>query len=63
MDYAAGLAGGQRKQESSFEGKIFEVCVFHRLKACFCKLTEYKRRVPLRKIPGTFGTIPVKAGE
>ena len=47
---------------SSFESKMFEVCVFHRLKGCFCELIE-NRKVPFRKIPGTFGTIPVKTGE
>ena len=41
---------------------MFEVCVFHRLKGCFCELIE-NRKVPLGKIPGTFGTIPVKTGE
>ena len=40
---------------------MFEVCVFHRLKGFFCELIEYNRKVPLWKIPGTFGTIPVKA--
>ena len=38
---------------------MFEVCVFHRLKGCFCELIE-NRKVPFSKIPGTFGTIPVK---
>ena len=60
MDFAAALAGGQGLQESSFESKMFEVCVFHRLKGCFCELTENNRKVPFRKIPGTFGKIPVK---
>ena len=63
MDFAAALAGGQSEQKSSFESKMFEVCVFHRLKGCFCELIENNRKVPLRKIPGTFGAIPVKAGE
>ena len=39
------------------------VSFFHRLKGCFCELIEYNRKVPLRKIHGTFGTIPVKTGE
>ena len=34
---------------------MFEICVFHRLKGCFCELIENNRKVPLRKIPGTFG--------
>ena len=55
MDFAAALAGGQSLQESRFKSKIFEVCVFHRLKGCFCELIEYNRKAPLRKIPGTFG--------
>ena len=42
---------------------MFEVSVFHRLKGYFCEFIEYNRKVPLRKIPGTFGTIPVKTGE
>ena len=42
---------------------MFEVCVFHRLKGCFCELIENNREVPLRKISGTFGTIPVETGE
>ena len=63
MDFTAALAGGQSKQESSFGSKMFEVCVFHRLKGCFCELIENNRKVPFWKIPGTFGTIPVKTGE
>ena len=39
---------------------MFEVCVFHRLKGCFCELIENNRKVPFGKIPGTFGKIPVK---
>ena len=42
---------------------MFEICVFHRLKGCFCELIENNRKVPLRKISGTFGTIPVETGE
>ena len=42
---------------------MFEVCVFHRLKGCFCELIENDRKVPFRKIPGTFGTIPVETRE
>ena len=42
---------------------MLEVCVFHSLQGCFCKLTEYNRKVPIRKISETFGTIPVKTGE
>ena len=44
---------------------MFEVCVFHRLKGCFCELIENNRNVLFIdvKIPGTFGTIPVKTGE
>ena len=41
---------------------MFEVCVFHRLKGCFCELIENNRKVPLRKISGTFWTIPVETG-
>ena len=63
MNFAAALAGGQSYQESSFEGKMFEVGVFHRLKGCFCELIKYNRKVPLTKIPGTFWMIPVKTGE
>ena len=47
----------------AFEGTMFEVCVFHRLKGCFSELINYNRKVPLRKIPGTSETIPVKTGE
>ena len=47
MDFAAAFAGGQSKQESRFEGKMFEVCVFHGLKGCFCELIENNRKVPL----------------
>ena len=36
---------------------MFEVCVFHRLKGHFCELIE-NRKVPLRKIPGTFWDNP-----
>ena len=61
MNFTAALAGSQSLQESSFEGKMFEGCVFYRLKRCFCELIKDKRKVPLWKIPGTFGTIPVKA--
>ena len=43
--------------------RCLRVCVFHRLKGCFCELIKNNRKVPLRKIPGTFGTIPTKAGE
>ena len=42
---------------------MFEVCVFHGLKWCFCELVEDNRKVPLREISGTFWTIPVKTGE
>ena len=42
---------------------MFEVCVFHRLKGCFSELIKHNKKVPLRKIPGTFGMIPVKNGE
>ena len=42
---------------------MFEVCVFHRLKGCYGELIKYNRKVPFWKIPGTFGTIPVKTGE
>ena len=31
---------------------MFEVCVFHRLKGCFCELIKYNRKASLRKIPG-----------
>ena len=47
----------------SFEGKMFEVCVFHRLKRCFCELIENNRKVPLRKISRIFWTITVETGE
>ena len=39
---------------------MFEVCVFHRFEGYFCELINYNRKVPFWKIPGTFGTIPVK---
>ena len=42
---------------------MFEVYVFDRLEGCFCELTENNGKVPLRKVPGTFGTIRVKTGE
>ena len=42
---------------------MFEVCVFHRLKGCFCELIENNRKVPLGDISGTFGVIPVETGE
>ena len=42
---------------------MFEVCVFHRLKGYFGELIENNRKVPLRKIPRTFGIIPMKTGE
>ena len=32
-------------------------------KGAFSELIENNRKVPLRKIPGTFGTIPVTTGE
>ena len=41
---------------------MFEVCVFHRLKGCFCELIE-NRKVPLGEISGAFGAIPVENGE
>ena len=63
MDFAAALAGGQSYQQSSFESKMFEVCVFHRLKRRVCELIENNRKVPFWKIPGTFWTILVKTGE
>ena len=63
MDFATALSGGQSEQESSFEGKMFEGCVFYRLKGCFCELIENNKKVPLRKISGTFGTIPMETGE
>ena len=53
MDFAAALVGGQSYQVSSFEGKMFEVCVFYRLKGCFCELIE-NRKVPFWKISGLF---------
>ena len=40
---------------------MFEVCVFHMLKGCFCELIKNNTKVPLCNTPGTFGTIPVKA--
>ena len=43
-----------------FECQMVEVCAFHSLKGCFCELIKNKRKVPLWKIPGTFGMIPVK---
>ena len=46
------LPEAKASKKSSFEGKMFEVCVFHRLKGCFCE-----------KIPGSFRMIPVKTGE
>ena len=46
-----------------FESEMFEVCVFHRLKGCFRELIKNNRKVPLREISGTLGTIPVKTGE
>ena len=42
---------------------MFEVCVFHRLKGCFCELIENNRKVPLGEISGAFGAIPVETGE
>ena len=42
---------------------MFEVCVFHRLKGCFCELIKNNRKVPLREISGTFGMIPMETGE
>ena len=42
---------------------MFEVCVFHRLKGCFCELIENNRTVPLGEISGTFGAISVEIGE
>ena len=42
---------------------MFEVCVFHRLKGCFCERIENNRKVPLGEISGTFGAIPVETGE
>ena len=42
---------------------MFEVCVFHRLKGCYCELIENNRKVPLGEISGTFGAIPVETGE
>ena len=42
---------------------MFEVCVFHRLKGCFCELIENNRKVPLGEISGTFAAIPVEIGE
>ena len=42
---------------------MFEVCVFHRLKGGFCELMKNNRKVPLREISGTFGTIPMETGE
>ena len=42
---------------------MFEVCVFHRLKGCFCELIVNNRKVPLGEISGTFGAIPVETGE
>ena len=36
---------------------MFEVCVFHRLKGCFCELIE-NRKVPFWKIPGSFWDDP-----
>ena len=57
------LPGAKASKKAVFQSKMFEVCVFHRLKGCFCELIEYNRKVPFWKIPGTFGTIPVKTGE
>ena len=57
------LPEAKASKKSSFKSKMFEVCVFHRLKGCFCELIEYNRKVLFWKIPGTFGTIPVKTGE
>ena len=42
---------------------MFEVCVFHRLKGCFCERIENNRKVPLGEISGTFWVIPVETGE
>ena len=61
MNFTAVIGQGQSYEESSFEGTMINVCVFHRLKRCFCELIKYNRKVPLWKISGTFGTIPMKA--
>ena len=42
---------------------MFEVCVFHRLKGCFCERIVNNRKAPLGEISGTFGEIPVETGE
>ena len=42
---------------------MFEVCVFHRLKGCFCEVIENNKKVPLGEISGTFRVIPVETGE
>ena len=63
MNFAVVLARGQSQQDSSFKSKMFEVCVFHRLKGCFCERIKHNRKVPFREIPGKFRTIPVKTGE
>ena len=42
---------------------MFELCVFHRLKGCFCEHIKYHKKVPLWEISGTFWTIPVEAGK
>ena len=34
---------------------MFDVCVFHRLKRCFCELTENNRKVPLGEISELLG--------
>ena len=52
-----------KASKKQFGSKMFEVCVSHTLKWCFCELIENNRKVPLRNIPGTFGTIPVKTGK
>ena len=39
---------------------MFEVCVFHRLKGCFCELIKQNRKGYIWNIPGTFGMIPMK---
>ena len=38
------LPEAKASKKAVFKGKLFEGCVFHRLKGCFCQHIKYKRK-------------------
>ena len=63
MDFAAVLPEAKASKKAVLRVRCLRSVSFIGSKGAFCELIENKRKVPLRKISGTFGTIPVETGE